>query len=729
MKNINTATLAFLLQCTYICIALAMQMNLHAAENETYQSVYDGISKEDNRLPGSENFERSAKVLEKALQSAGISTYRQTFDTAVPQTKLCEFKVEGKKISGVYPTGPNRSSLSSTGKDPIKGPLIYIHKASNDDFNTYDIKGAIVLVDIDSINTPLVFNEGALAIIYVGNQQANQYTINKYKPDSETSTPTAFITRAQAEQQGLLNNSNNKGKIASLQIHSSWEKKTASNIWAHIPASNPTKFNYGNEAIVLCATLDTFGYIPDYCPQKREAANVALLAQTCVDMSQQTLKRDVFVLFLGSHQSLQEGARYFYFVDKQRQTENYFNIRRDSYNEDIQQADIILSYLSLNNEQQKQADEETVKIARKSTRRILETIISDLNYEIRRTALKIDAGDDTLYEQLDAKRTEKSQWNELRGDLAKHNKPDDSRIELHKNILERTKSHWRSVQNEVRLRIQHNKSFKLLSDHLGDKTIVAHFSFDFADENKNWILHNSGDFQGLYWTTTIGLSFFKDHIDQIQNIYNTVPATKTGKMIQYRHNAMRSEALLYPDRRSLSSFAGLGAQYFSYNLCNLDEPLFHDQLPFDTEYSLRNMREQCSKFFKALCNSKAMSVSFPGPKTGHIKEAVYEKIGGSNYSMKFNNLAKGGKLISGPANNILVGIVGNGHLNEGNPPVLGHSRAAYTFTNSEGLVFSPGIAQGYNTSFGVDHDQYGHISRISAIQRFPETKGVVNLNY
>ncbi len=102
---------------------------------------------------------------------------------------------------------------------------------------------------------------------------------------------------------------------ASLEIASRWKQVEATNLWVKIPAADPFPVDTGKApgVFVLSAVLDTFGAVPDICPELRGAANCALLGEVAIGLSKQRLRRSVYAVFLGSHFAAQDGARAFYY--------------------------------------------------------------------------------------------------------------------------------------------------------------------------------------------------------------------------------------------------------------------------------------------------------------------------------------------------------------------------------------------------------------------------------
>ena len=94
-----------------------------ANKNTNYYRVYAELTKYDNRLPGSPNFNSCVEYLKNHARSAGIEFYVQEYPSLIPQTTHCELRINGKACDNVYLLAPNGGVFPSTtfGKT-IEGP-------------------------------------------------------------------------------------------------------------------------------------------------------------------------------------------------------------------------------------------------------------------------------------------------------------------------------------------------------------------------------------------------------------------------------------------------------------------------------------------------------------------------------------------------------------------------------------------------------------------------------
>ncbi len=278
-------------------------------ENTIYHSVSRQLEQLPHRVPGTPEYYKAAAAIENTLRSAGIEVVRQSFQTPVPEMTTLRFEVAGNEIP-IHALMPNNGGLISCGENPLKTEMIYCPGTPRDWKQT--LSGRIVLLDWGS-GTLLqtVFSEGAKAVVFVGNSQADQWRTAKALSPYQASFPCFYIEEAAARKAGLLEG---KALPAVLEAQSRWKNVEGINLWACIPAGEKKDFTLNRpEALLLGARLDTFGMVPGLCRGDRERENAALLAQCAADLKELKLPRTVFVLFYGGSFNAYDGIRNFLF--------------------------------------------------------------------------------------------------------------------------------------------------------------------------------------------------------------------------------------------------------------------------------------------------------------------------------------------------------------------------------------------------------------------------------
>lgn len=338
------------------------------AKSVVYNEVMSELGSLKHRIPGSPEFNQAVESLKKIFSRNGIELNVQHYPTLVPEITKKVFNVTIKDKDGklqtltpeLHPVAPNNASLISTGKDPLKARAVYISKKQLHggdgyvDYGTIDDK--IVLLDWGENYYPKIFfTEGAKAIIFIGDDETTQWEVAKNQSQYNVMFPYFYMTRAEAQKAGLLaalpiDSSKNRctkcehifdvaavcpkcqadGKDivngvtvsdenlpeVELSVHSRWKQIENVNLWAEIKADDPKVMKRNQpEAMILGARLDTFGSVPGLVSGDRSLANLALLAQTAVNLNKDksALDRSVFVILYGSSFNAYDSLRFFYF--------------------------------------------------------------------------------------------------------------------------------------------------------------------------------------------------------------------------------------------------------------------------------------------------------------------------------------------------------------------------------------------------------------------------------
>lgn len=694
-----------------LTLLLATVVTSASFAGEIYQSLFTEFTRHDHRLPGSENFKESAAALENVLTGAGLEVHRETFSTLVPDTKECVFTVDGQAVSPVYPLGPNSLALSTTGGETLTGPLVWLGDGSPESWNGKQVDGSIALLELGSRHMQDVFAQGARAVVFVGNDAASQWSVRHHFSEHLFSVPRYYLPRDAADRLGLL--TNGPPREASLKATVVWKDVVTENLWVELPGEKGATFSLdAEEAVVLSATLDTFGAVPEYTPQTRWAANAALLAETLVDLSKKPRKRSVFGVFLGSHFSAEEGARYFYYgVDKAEEGGwNTFplDFREQMYRDELQlieararllrQPDFLTS-----------DDPERFRVT-KLLRQKLDEWVNNMNYEIREVVLaQVNAPSDELTAKEDAFKEAKSGWNRLRRQLREREiQPEDQ--ENFQHLVDTTRSQLDQRRGEIELRIAHNLTYQELAKRFENKLVVSHFSFDFARDDAPWM------FSPLvaYWamrddadTTYIGsylgsMTALGKVYDELDTAGWRAPLLEDTLRCTYQPYSLAAQA-----ERSGAAACANALGIPGYQLVTVGDPLAHDELPVRSEVNLEGLVGPMSAYLQAVANSPAISLRPFQKRTKFYEMHMYRHIGGDKYKgERYYDLAKGSSDVAGPAKNAVV--LASGWKFPHISPILGHARGAIARVNSGGLYFMPMVWDSWTgrpkRAFGFDEN-------------------------
>ena len=650
---------------------------LAAAEVALYDQVMAEFSKHDNRLPGSPGWTACAEALTTSLAAHGVELKRQTYQTAVPTTVTCTLMVDGVAVPGVFPLAPNGIAPTTTWEQTLSGEICYLADGASPRLDGKKIKGAIAVLDFGSPAMADVFALGAQAVVFVGNERATQWSAAKHFTELTLSVPRAWISHADAEKAGLLTAVAKRG---SLQIATRWQTVPTANLWAMIPAQADADAELATQTIVLSAQLGTFGAVPDFSPQQRWAANCALLAETAARLQAERPKRNILIVFFGSHYAAQEGARVFYWVVNKvihgsREKDplvahDGIPSRAETIQLDVDAASDRLKTIADLDFITSGTDAAFVQLQR--VRQMLVSKVNNLNYEIRaaqmerhqldeRRGKKVMEPTDSEYAHyaaLDARdallKTRKSGLNDLRRQVHEQHITDPAGFseitaELRQQIVaERDKS--------IRLVTEANDSAALFNVLTG-KAVIAHFHFDFARADQPWLVNpyiaRSMAFQD---EPSVGLFAKQTHACEIA--FAALP-TDAIRARLFSPDAAVSYKLFnlctpLPVSRPTASALALGI--FGAQVQTLGDALDHDELPLHDVWNLAPLAAQSAAWVGALAAHEFPIKTGMRPSYLYDDKLVVVRDGSTWHGLKLVNYTKGSEEVEGIASAAAVYI-------------------------------------------------------------------------
>ena len=688
------------------------------------QSVYSDLvgtfEQFDQRLPGSANFESGLAAVEEKLRGAGLETHRQTYNTLVPKTKVCRMIVDGKEIGPIYPLGPNGVAVTTTGPEPLTGPLVYLGSGSLAEMKGQPVRGSIALLDLGAPHMDLAFAQGAQAVVFVGNEQASQWQTTRHFTELPFTVPRFYLPHATAEAHGLLTPTGVAGRSASLQAVVVWEDVVAMNLWAEIPGEAGLQFEPGaEEAIVLAAELATSGIVPDYSPQQRGAANAALLAQVAVQLADSKPKRGIFIVFFGSRYAAQDGARHFYYAVNKAETggrnTDPLDMRQGFYEEELAEIESQIELLNQPNCLALQRHPQQTKVAWKLRQRV-DAWVNNLNFDLREIRLAQGRQPDNaaLPEKEAELAARKKTWNDMRRQLFQRRIEDAGRESftyLAGAVLQEL--HARRRRTEVML--TNNLSFQELSGRFAGKVVVGHFGFDFADDRGAWAFQALGDMSStVRFPERVHIGGFVGSLAALGRVYDTVARPQWSAQLHRKSLSgfYRTGALSFNRQRSMPSTVPLSLRIVGYQMITVGDRLHNDEMPRRRPVRLDGLTEQMVAYCRALAESPEISLRSTLKPEIFMQELTYTRSGGQSDGRQVVKYARGSAEIEGPATGAIL-AAGNWYSSSAIP---GLSRIAMGRVNGEGFVFIPQVVQRTEVARtaklpAFDFDDYGRMIR------------------
>lgn len=694
------------------------------AADDTYNELNTVFQALPHRLAGSTNFNLAFEALAAALRNGGLEPEVLTHDTLVPEVVECVMEIDGKPVTPFYAVNTGVAPLHF---DSGNCRIIYGGNGRWRYIDHKDLDGAIVLLDAESERPALkyIFPLGASAVILLGGPGMSQWQLADVFQEGPAQIPLFYMQRETAQTYGLLEESLPRARIRA-QIKLS--DQVAKTLWIRLPATEDSAFKLGApETMLLSATLDTYGLVPQFCPDSRRAANAALLADVLLQLNEQTRKRDIIGVFWGSHFFAQDAARHFYYAVAKRDEDP---LGRDSLQERLlsQQAELskmrqlmdTLSQDNLFSNSDADARDCNTRIKRKLTGYVndINARLRDLRIEqleLRRNevdTVKADRMDDVI-NQLDA---EKSRWNNLRQQQSNRQlEQDPESLKVYALAINTVSNDLTVRINELQRMNTHTESMLKLQQALGNRIIVGHFDFDFARADRPWLASMAGGAE-LFTERAVNPGSYLLHFEALGKISATSPPSPAPYLEAAINPYFKPFSLSVPIQRSVPSAVSLALGQAGFQLMSVGENLQHDQMPVRSTVDLQPLSDGLTALFATMSVTDDFSLRRPLIEARAEPRLTYRYRSGEDYQgLRCVDFSRGSSDVEDAAARAVMCLKSSRSAGA----LAGISRSAVARINREGYVFIPMISRGAtadpaNTrimAFGYDRE--GRLERYS----------------
>ena len=710
------------------------------AESSVYSRLYEAFTKHPARMAGSDALEESFQALEKELRGAGLAPKRQTFPTLVQETERLELVYDGKRVEGalMVDNGPAPWARS----EPIAGPVVFVGNGSVADQDGKNLKGAIAVIDVtlNGVRIPDAFTSGAKAVLLVGDESIDQWRMSRMSFTTISLVPRIYVPRAEAEAAGLL--AADGSAAGSIDARAVLKDREACNLWVELPAKKKWVGGLGREeALVLSARLDTYGFTPDLSPENRFAANAALLADTAVALAKSgELNRKVVVVFFGAHYAGQEGARFFYHaVDMADDGDNakdvMFPARLERYQEELAQVSEYIAFIGANNVVGARGN-----AAREMQQRLKKELVSAVGTQrgqMGELRLELASLADTpenreriaeLEKIIAAGDKVREGWNSMREQLFKGKFLEDSEENprnqaVYDEMMAKVRSSLELRRGELQQIIRDTKTWIELSAVFANTDFVAHFDFDFANDRDPWMFSMINAY-GLYRNSPVDNGVYLRHLDAFRKLYygdgdeadgrKALAEGKNWKSRLYRpalDPIYKPYSLSVPSQRVVPSAVSTGLGYAGFQMMTVGDQLAHDALPFADEVDLSGLRGQMAELCREFGNSTLMSLRRVYTSEKREDRLLYNNEKGVN----FLNYSAGTTDNEGLPRNSILQFSGISMTD----PLCGISHLPRARILANGFVYMPMISRSVATAtwrarvIGVGYADDGSFERVS----------------
>ncbi|MGB9587316.1 MAG: M28 family peptidase, partial [Armatimonadota bacterium] len=226
----------------------------------------------------------------------------EPFYTTVPVDRGASLTV-GNKTYRLHAMWPNLIRTSQLPKEGISGELIYARSGKLGEFDGYDVKDNIVMLDFNSgsewLNAPRL---GAKAVIFIEPETTMRGEAEAKFISIPISIPRFWISKSDGDALKALC-AVTAHPVVKLKSRMTWERKLTHNITGIIPGSDP---KLRNQIIVIESFYDSNSVVPSLAPGAESACGIASMLELARTFQRNPPARTVwFVATSGHFQSLQ----------------------------------------------------------------------------------------------------------------------------------------------------------------------------------------------------------------------------------------------------------------------------------------------------------------------------------------------------------------------------------------------------------------------------------------
>ena len=269
------------------------------ADGDGLRQTVEYMASLGSRMSGYPGGQLAADYVEQELRALGFARVeREAFSLAVPIDRGGQLVLadEGKRITlyGVWPNLVRTTTLPDSG---IVAPMIYGGDGQYADLSGNEIQGRVVLLEFNSWNNWLrAASLGARAIVFIEPEQTTRAQADEKFSSAPLNVPRFWIGR----QEGLyLKEALATGEQSvSMRSRMDWREKTAWNIWAQVPGTDP---ELKDDTIVVEAYFDGVSVVPALAPSAEMASSIAALLDLARHLREYPPARSVVLVATDAH--------------------------------------------------------------------------------------------------------------------------------------------------------------------------------------------------------------------------------------------------------------------------------------------------------------------------------------------------------------------------------------------------------------------------------------------
>jgi len=278
------------------------------------------LAEQGSRVTGYGGDANAARIILDELKDMGLPAQDvqvQQFRVPVPIATSARLEAADRPGGApvpLHPLWPNLARTSQTPPGGIRGPLVYVGKATDAELAGKKIQNAILIVDWDCGDEWLSAGEfGAKAVIFRDSNQGSGYAARRKLLTVPADIPRFFV--AQKDLPGLDRLAAEGERQVVVHCQMAWREVTAKNILAKVCDGQvpPNADDPDSRPIIYHAYYDSISVVPGLSPGAEQACGAAVALELARFFRQLPAppRRSVYVLLTGGHGQGLAGMRHF----------------------------------------------------------------------------------------------------------------------------------------------------------------------------------------------------------------------------------------------------------------------------------------------------------------------------------------------------------------------------------------------------------------------------------
>ncbi len=314
---------AMTVACLLVVLILFIGAPSYSAQTATdmFRTDINTLAGLGDRSTGTPGNDAAAQYIKKRLKAIGLEKVSvQKFSLPILRHRGSRMEIidTGRSIP-LHPIKNNAISPGTIPEQGIRGPLYYVGSGRLQDFNDKRIRGATVLMEMDSGKGWLqAASLGAAALIYVDRGPTPKSFFNEKLELTPLQFPRFWMPVDTAEKYFGTFETKPSGRLAAeirLTSDIRWEPADGENIYGVIEGADP---KLSEELVMVEAFYDSSALVPGLSPGADEACGIAALLEVARFLKENPPGRSVLLVASSGHAQTLTGMREFVWSLKTR---------------------------------------------------------------------------------------------------------------------------------------------------------------------------------------------------------------------------------------------------------------------------------------------------------------------------------------------------------------------------------------------------------------------------